>query len=111
MRSGSQSAALASLLLEPEREDVAPTPQWSVETDFKSAGTLSKPRPIGRLVRLAFGLGCAYFVFATLYFSGDLVATTSVPTHLGLWFGFAGGFFLMPHVVNIGFGTSWRRRP
>jgi hypothetical protein len=82
-----------------------------VETDFKSAGTLSKPRPIGRLVRLAFGIGCAYFVFATLYFSGDLFASTSVPKHLGLWSGFAGGFFLMPHVVNIGFGTSWRRRP
>ncbi len=75
----------------------------STETQFEQTGSLSRPGPIGRLVRLIFGLGTLYAFFQFLdigfwmrkkltgFFPGR-----RQPTHLfGCPWRSSSGYFLM----------------
>jgi hypothetical protein len=80
----------------------------STETQYVTPGTLAKPGPIGRLVRLAFGLGALWAVVQViLNWSGLL--TESIPVGWILLVALA--FYVFPYVVNLGWGRSWGRRP
>ncbi len=87
------------------------------DTAFVEPGTLVRPGWIGRLVRLALGfltlkLFADLLRFEVLMDRGDTGLTSSqVPDQLFFWLLMAFFFWILPHVVNIGFGTSWRRGP
>ena len=69
---------------------------------FQDAGTLLKPGWIGRLVRLAMAVICLYA--ACQVFRNYEEFVFNVPREAILWFLVMMAFFLLPPVVNIGFG-------
>lgn len=81
-------------------------------TDLKleERGTLPKPGPIGRLVRLGLGLLCLYYVYGLWLVRGDLMTDTGSIRPL-LWNGVIFGLFLVSYVVNIGFSRDWKKWP
>lgn len=87
------------------------------DTAFVEPGTLLRPAWIGRLVRLALGL-LTLKLFADLLRSevlidrGDTGLTSSkAPDEPLFWVLVAFFFWILPEVVNIGFGVRWGRWP
>lgn len=73
-------------------------------------GTLSRPGPIGRLVRLAIGLACLYAVSDLVrHYESIIQAPVSHLANLAFLIAIASCVF--NYVVNIGFGRSWRMWP
>jgi hypothetical protein len=73
---------------------------------FDEPGTIARPGPIGRIVRLGLGAACLWFVWQ--------IATGSDTQDLynpSLWLMAALGLMLAPYVVNIGFGVQWGAWP
>jgi hypothetical protein len=81
-------------------------------TDLKldDPGSLPKPGPIGRIVRLALGLLCVYYVVALIAVSDDLIRDDGHIRSV-VWNGVLGGLFLISYIVNIGFSRAWRKWP
>jgi len=81
-------------------------------TDLKldEAGTLPRPGPIGRLVRLAYGVLCLWYVDSLIQMSANLIAASG---HIrsGIWYGVVPGLFLISYVVNIGYSRAWKKWP
>ncbi len=73
---------------------------------FDEAGTLPPPGPIGRLVRLAAGLGLGYIVWDLLF-----IADSSDLQNPPVWFWAVFAAMLAPYVVNIGWGRSFGAWP
>lgn len=73
-------------------------------------GTLIRPGPVGRSVRLALGLLCLYVVFETIRYWGTTslqpVATLDERVLILL-----APLCITNYVVNIGFTKSWGHRP
>ena len=79
------------------------------ETTFVEPGTLAKPKLIGRTVRLLLGILCCYgsLTYAEIpraFVRSDFPA-------LQLLAGAVLAYWLLPPVVNIGWGVSWKNRP
>ena len=81
-------------------------------TDLKldEPGSLPRPGPIGRLVRLAFGLICAWYVQGLLDVSSQLMDSSGHVRPV-VWNGIVVGLFLVSYVINIGFSRSWKKWP
>ena len=81
-------------------------------TDLKldEQGTLTRPGPVGRLVRFAFGLLCLYYVYI-LWTVRDVLVLTDGSIRPLLWSGIVFGLILVSYVVNIGFSQSWKKWP
>lgn len=81
-------------------------------TDLKltDAGSLPKPGPIGRLVRLGFGALCLFYVVDLWSLRGNPISASGEIPSL-LWNGIIFGLFLVSYVVNIGFSQSWKKWP
>ena len=81
-------------------------------TDLKldEPGSLPKPGPVGRIVRLLFGLLCLWYVSELIAVSGTLIAGGGHVLPL-VWNGILPGLFLISYVVNIGFSRSWGKMP
>lgn len=81
-------------------------------TDLRldEAGTLPRSGPVGRLVRLAFGAWCLYYVWALLYVQSDLLTAQGQIRPL-LWNGILPALFLISYVVNIGYSRAWKKWP
>lgn len=81
-------------------------------TDLKldEPGSLPRPGPIGRLVRLAFGVLCGWYVQNLFDVSSQLMDAAG---HIKpvVWNGTAIGLFLVSYVINIGFSRSWKKSP
>ena len=73
---------------------------------FDVSGTLPRPGMIGRLVRLAMGALCLWACWQML-FRADAGSVDNIP--VWIWFVFA--LWLLPPVVNIGWGRLWHRWP
>jgi len=73
-------------------------------------GTLSRPGPIGRVMRLMFGLVCAWHVANLIGVSASLLTNDGHVRPL-IWNGLLPGVFLLSYVVNIGFSRDWGKRP
>ncbi|RMF60294.1 MAG: hypothetical protein D6743_15175 [Calditrichaeota bacterium] len=88
-----------------------------IETQFVPPGTLVRPGPIGRIVRLVMGallLRLAYSVVTELLLpslGGAGVFGWRAPRHLSIWVAAALCFWAFPYVVNIGFTRNWRQKP
>lgn len=81
-------------------------------TDLKldAPGTLPRPGPVGRVVRMAFGLLCLSYVYGLVLVADDVVTQTGGILPL-IWNGILPGLFLVSYVVNIGFSRAWRKWP
>jgi hypothetical protein len=81
-------------------------------TDLKldEPGSLPRPGPIGRLVRLAFGVMCAWYVQVLFAVSNQIIGPDDHVRSL-VWNGTAVGLFLISYVINIGFSRSWKKWP
>ncbi len=73
---------------------------------FAAAGSLQRPGPIGRLVRLAMGVFLAWIVWQLAFRYG-----VSGLTQPAAWFWIVFALGLAPYVVNIGFGVTWGAWP
>lgn len=82
-----------------------------VETRFDEPGTLPPPGPIGRLVRLFLGVLCLWGVWLVFDARTAIAAATELPRSWTLWATLALVLWLLPPVVNIGFGVSWGAWP
>jgi len=81
-------------------------------TDLKldEPGSLPRPGPIGRIVRLAFGTLCLWYVSGLVQVSGSLVTGDGHIRSL-LWNGVLAGLFLVSYVINIGYSRAWKKWP
>lgn len=81
-------------------------------TDLKldTPGTLARPGPVGRLVRLGFGAWCLYYVLGLLNFQDQLLNNTGTIRPY-LWNGILPGLLLISYVVNIGYSRAWKKWP
>lgn len=81
-------------------------------TDLKldEPGSLPKPGPVGRVVRLAFGILCIWYVKGLLDVAASLI-TEDGNIRPVVWNGIVPAIFLVSYVVNIGFSRAWGRWP
>ena len=81
-------------------------------TDLKldEPGSLPRPGPVGRAVRLGFGALCLYHVYWLLQLSGSLLDEGGQVRSI-LWNGSLIGLLLVSYVVNIGFSRDWKKWP
>jgi len=81
-------------------------------TDLKldEPGSLPRPGPIGRIVRLAFGLLCLWYVVSLIQLTGNLLDGDSHIRPI-ISNGIIIGLFLISYVVNIGFSRAWKKWP
>jgi hypothetical protein len=81
-------------------------------TDLKldESGSLPRPGPVGRLVRLALGVLCLRHVYGLIQVSGNLIGTDGGIQPL-IWNGVIIGLFLVSYIVNIGFSRAWKKWP
>ena len=81
-------------------------------TDLKleEPGSLPKPGPVGRAVRLLFGLLCLWYVSELLAVAANLMASNGNVLPL-VWNGILPGLFLISYVINLGFSRSWGKMP
>jgi hypothetical protein len=78
--------------------------------ELVEAGTLLRPGPVGRLVRLGLGGLCLCAIWVVFENVELLVAEpTAVLNELTVMI--AAALWIFNYVVNIGFSKSWNRRP
>jgi hypothetical protein len=90
---------------------VTARPENKLETHFEDQGSLPKPGPIGRAVRLLLGLWLLSLTYVLLRDGPAGLFDTTAPTHWTWWAGVVIGLAVTPYVVNIGFTRSWRHWP
>ena len=83
--------------------------------DFVEPGTTPRPLSVGRLVRLAFGLGLG-FIFSLILSAypaavGREFADIHLGYRIGVAIGVAGAFWSLPDLVTVGFSRTWGRWP
>jgi hypothetical protein len=80
-------------------------------TDLKldEPGTLPRPGPVGRIVRLGLGLLCLSFVVDLLLLSGGFLDGLHI--NQIIWTGLIMGLFLSSYIINIGYSRSWKKWP
>ena len=77
---------------------------------FDQPGSLPRPGPIGRIVRLVFGVMCAWYVQGLVDVAGQLMGADGHIRSL-IWNGTPIGLFLVSYVINIGYSRSWKKWP
>lgn len=73
-------------------------------------GTLVRPGPIGRGVRLFFGVICIWYVAGLIDIANDLIDSNGNIRPI-IWNGILPGVFLISYVINIGYSRHWRKWP
>lgn len=81
-------------------------------TDLKldEPGSLPRPGPVGRLVRLGLGVLCLWYVYGLIQVSGNLITANESIRPL-VWNGIVPSLFLVSYVVNIGYSRTWKKWP
>ena len=82
----------------------------TTDLNLDAPGSLPRPGPVGRLVRLIFGILCLRHVYGLIQVSGDLLGTGGSIRPF-IWNGVVIGLFLVSYVVNIGFSRAWKKWP
>ncbi len=73
-------------------------------------GSLERPGPVGRMLRLGLGIVCLYALYA-LYLNHQTIIERPVAVLPNIAVMVFATIFIINYVVNIGFGTSWGRWP
>ena len=73
-------------------------------------GSLDRPGPVGRIVRLALGMVCTYALYVLIIYRANIIATP-VSALPDLTVMVLAALFIINYVVNIGFGKSFGRWP
>lgn len=73
-------------------------------------GSLPRPGPVGRIVRLLFGFLCLWYVNGLIDVTADLHAADDRISSI-IWNGVLPGLFLISYVINIGFSQAWKKWP
>jgi hypothetical protein len=73
-------------------------------------GTLTRPGPVGRLLRLGLGALCLFALW-NVVLSAEAIVTQPFSSLDSLVVLIAFPLFVFNYVVNIGFSKSWGRRP
>lgn len=82
------------------------------ESRFTEAGSLPLPGPLGRLARLLLGVAILFwFVPELLRALASVPAARTLPTNPVFWFVVLITLVNTGHVVNLGLGRAWGRRP
>jgi len=81
-------------------------------TDLKldEPGSLPRPGPIGRAVRLALGLLCLWYVFGLIQVSASLIGSDGRIRPV-VWNGIVIGLFLVSYIINIGYSRAFKKWP
>jgi len=82
----------------------------STDLKLESEGTLLPPGPVGRAVRLAFGLAVLYYAAHIWTVRTDTLTADGSIRSL-LWNGILVGLFLVSYIMNIGFSRAWKKWP
>ena len=82
----------------------------TTDLQLEESGSLTKPGPVGRLVRLAFAVVCLYYVWGLIQISASLIDKDSHIRPI-VWNGIIFGLFLISYVINIGYSRSWKKWP
>lgn len=80
------------------------------QTEFKKAGSMDKPGPVGRWARVLSGLLCVYFLYSVVAGYPGIVST-EFPVVFSLWIGVLFCLHGLPHVLKIGFGFHFGKWP
>lgn len=78
--------------------------------ELLDSGTLVRPGPIGRLIRLALGVACLYALWEIVRFA-DVASAQQFSTLDSRITLLLPPLCLLNYVVNIGFSKSWGHRP
>ena len=78
--------------------------------ELVDAGSLVRPGPIGRLVRLVLGVGCLY-VLGVLFYHAEWTTTQPFSSLANRFLMLLAPLWVFNYVVNIGFSKSWGQRP
>jgi len=82
----------------------------TTDLSLDEPGSLPRPGPIGKLVRLAFGALCLSHVYWLVQISSSLLDADGHVRSL-IWNGTVVGLFLISYVINIGFSRAWKKWP
>ena len=82
----------------------------TTDLNLHEPDSLPRPGPVGRLVRLTFGLLCIWYVTGLVDVAGGLIGSDG-QIHAVIWNGLLPGLFLISYVVNIGYSRAWKKRP
>ena len=82
----------------------------TTDLSLDEPGTLPRPGPVGRLMRLAFGVICAFYVLGIVHVHDSLLDGQGHVRSV-IWNGVLIGLFLISYVVNIGFSRDWKKWP
>lgn len=82
----------------------------TTDLQLEEPGTLTKPGPVGRLMRLTFGALCVYYVVGLIDVQQSMQNSEG---HIRgvIWNGILPSLFLVSYVVNIGFSRAWKKWP
>ena len=82
----------------------------STDLKLNDPGSLPRPGPIGKIVRLAFGILCLWHIAGLIQVTGNLLDSDGHIKQV-IWNGLPIGLFLVSYVVNIGFTRAWKKWP
>lgn len=82
----------------------------STELKIDKVGTLPRPGPIGRLLRLSMGVACLYALIGLAKLRGP-IASGDPAAMEQLAFVILFGAWIASYVINIGFLVEWGRKP
>ncbi len=82
----------------------------TTDLNLEKTGSLLKPDPVGRLVRLGFAALVLYYSYVLFSVHESLVLANGQVRDL-LWNGIIPGLFLVSYIINIGFSRDWKKKP
>jgi len=82
----------------------------TTDLTLEEPGSLPRPGPVGRIVRLFFGILCLRYVAGLLQVGANLFSADAHIRPL-IWNGVIIGLFLISYVINIGFSRAWKKWP
>lgn len=82
----------------------------TTDLNLDALGSLPRPGPVGRGMRLVFGSLCLWYVVSLVGVSNSLLSGDGHIRSV-VWNGVLPGLFLVNYVINIGFSRAWKKWP
>jgi hypothetical protein len=82
----------------------------STDLKLEEPGSLQRPGPVGRFVRLTFGMMSLSYVTGLMQVSQSLLQSDG-HVQAVIWNGIFAGLLLVSYVINIGYSRHWKKWP